>query len=142
MFRFALLLILGLSCAGCVSREFMQELREKEKARIEAARIPDVQLSEAQMTKLREFTPKGQISCLRAGRQSDGKTFVCHVVSGKNIFGTPTVGLLTGTFEDDGSYQRTWAHINSLRAVLAECHAHGFEPPVTVTSSVSTMRIR
>jgi hypothetical protein len=142
MFRVALGLALGLCCAGCVSREFMQELREKEKARIEAARIPEVQLSEAQMTKLREYTPKGQISWLGAGRQSDGQIFVCHVVPGKTRFGDRTVALLTGTFDGDGPYERTWAHIRSERTVLQECHSHGFDPPVTITTSVSTMRIR
>lgn len=142
MFRFAALLVLGLCCAGCVSREVMQDLRDKQKARIEAARIPEVQLSEAQMTKLREYTPKGQISWLRAGRESDGKIFVCHVVTGKTVFGSPTVGLLTGRFEGDGAYERSWAHINSHSAVLDECHKHGFDPPVTISTSVSTMRIR
>jgi hypothetical protein len=141
MYRFVLLLVLGLSCVGCVSREAMQELRANQKARIEAARIPAVQLSEAQMAKLKEHTPRGQIVWLRAGRQSDGNIFVCHVVSGKTLLGGTSVGLLTGTFQDDGSYERTWAHIHSLRAVLDECHAHGYEPPVTIKGSVSVMRI-
>lgn len=145
LFRFACLLVLGLSCAGCVSREAMQQARQeqqaKQKARIEAARIPEVQLSDTQMAKVRELTPRAQVVWLRAGRQSDGKIFVCHVISAKNVFGQTSVGLKTGTFEADGSYQKTAAYLWSLSAVLDECHTHGFQPPVTIKGSVSVMRI-
>jgi hypothetical protein len=145
VFRFASLLIVGLSLAGCASREAMheamQERQAKQKARIEAARIPEVQLSDAQMAKIRELAPRAQVVWLRAGRQSDGKIFVCHVASAKNIFGNTGVGLWVGTLEADGSYQRSPAYLWSLSAVLDECHAHGFQPPVTIKGSVSVMRI-
>jgi hypothetical protein len=145
MFRFTCLLVLGLSSAGCSSREAMQEAMQerqaKQKARIEAARIPEVQLSDAQMAKIRELAPRAQVVWLRAGRQSDGKIFVCHVISAKNVFGQSSVRLKTGTFEPDGSYQKTAAYLWSVGAVLDECHTHGFQPPVTIKGSVSVMRI-
>jgi hypothetical protein len=124
-------LFVGFALAGCLSREAMQELQAKQKARIEAARIPEVQLSQAQIAKLQEVTPRGQITWLRAGRQSDGRIFVCHVASGKPPFGG-SAGLITGFFEPDGSYQRSPAHFMSLQAVLEDCHERGFEPPIAI----------
>jgi hypothetical protein len=141
MSRVVLLLLVGLSVFGCANSQAMKELAAKRLAAIEAAKIPPVDLSEQQIAKLKEFTPRAEIAWLRAGRQSDGKIFVCHVVEGKNFFGTRGINLMTGTFEADGSYQQSRAYLWSLRAVLEECHAHGFAPPVTIRTNYSVMRI-
>jgi hypothetical protein len=110
----------------------MKELEAKRQAAIEAAKIPPVELSTQQIEKLRELAPAATITWVRAGRRSDGKIFVCHVIEAKDLFGTRRVNLLTGTFEADGSYQRSLVRLLTLQAVLQECNAHGFNPPVTI----------
>jgi hypothetical protein len=90
MFRIVLLLAAGSALGGCLSREAMQDLQAKTKARIEANRIQEVQLSEQQTAKIQALRPSAQITWLRAGRQDDGKTFVCHVSSPRKLLGAPT----------------------------------------------------
>jgi hypothetical protein len=102
------------------------------KAKLEAAKLPPASLSETQVAKLKEMYAPAQIVWYRAGQRSDGKIYVCLVTQGKNLWGgAGAPGLISGTFEPDGSFARTLAYLmNGDRAVLKECHVRGFEPPV------------
>jgi len=86
-----------------------------------------------QLAKLKEFARNHEIAWYRAGRQSDGKTFVCYVTAGKTLFNSTHIGLITGTFEPDGSFQRTSAHLWGPVTVKNDCRKRGFDPPVTIT---------
>ncbi len=141
MLRLLCLLIVGISVSGCVSSETMKKLAEKRQAAIEAAKLPPVTLNEQQTAKLKELAPKAHIVWLGAGRQKDGRVFVCHVVRGNDIFGKSHIALFSGTFEADGSYRRSWAYLSSAQAVVEDCRAHGFDPPVFIRTNYSVIRI-
>jgi hypothetical protein len=146
MLRFAVSLLVGLFFFGSASAQIVtdpnsktmgERLREvqarhqaKIKAAVEAAKIPAVRLNETQIAKLRAMAPNDQVAWHRAGRQSDGKTFVCLVTSGKTIFGQSRALVFSGTFESDGSFQRTLAYLQSTYAVVDDCRKRGFDPPV------------
>jgi hypothetical protein len=138
--RLVTLLAVALSLAGCVSREALKEMEEQRKARIEAAKIPAIQLSPEQMAKIQALSPRGEVVWLRAGRRKDGKIFVCHVSRGKTLFGGTSVGLWSGTFEADGGYQRAPAYLVSPQAVVQDCNNHGYEPPITIRTTYTTVR--
>jgi len=140
MFRFALALFVGLFFSESASAQLLKELhaaaQAKIKEHIEASKIPAVSLTDKQIAKLKAIAPEDQLVWYRAGRQSDGKTFVCVVTHGKNrlpIFGETHTGLFAGTFESDGSLQQTLAYLQSLKAVRRDCWNRGFDPPVTIT---------
>jgi hypothetical protein len=144
MFRFALSLLVGLLFSGRASAQFLKDLQAqaqaKIKAQIEASKIPAVSLTEKQIATLKAIAPNDQVVWHRAGRQSDGKTFVCLVTHGKNrvsIFGETHTELSAGTFESDGSFQRSAAHMISPYSVRNECRRHGFDPPVSITGGVA-----
>jgi hypothetical protein len=138
--RIVLLLLVGISLSGC-STEARQEMAAKRQALIEANKIPPVNLSEQQTEKLKALVPNGNIVWLRAGQKRDGNVFVCHVTEHKNIFGGRVVTLFAGTFEADGSYQRSLSYLVNLLSVQMDCLTHGFDPPVTIRANVSVMRI-
>jgi hypothetical protein len=137
MFRLVLLLLAGMSFFADAHAGFLDDLKAQAAARraamIEAGKMPPVRLSEKQMARLKQESPRGQIVWLGAGRQKDGKIFVCHVATGKDLIGVKFVNLHTGTFEADDSYEPSTARFQSHAAVLRECNSHGFEPPVSVT---------
>jgi hypothetical protein len=147
MFRFALSLLVGLflfesasaqiitdpnaKTVGQRLREFEAKRRAKILAEVEAAKIPPVHLSETQVAKLKTATaPRDQIAWYGAGRQSDGKTFVCLVTNGKTLFGENRALVFAGTFESDGSFQQTGAYLWSVPAVVKDCRERGFDPPI------------
>ena len=108
------------------------------KAQIEAGRIPPVNLSEAQITKLKTLFPKvDRMVWSRAGRQPDGKTFVCFVFTtpqeGRTSFEGSPAAVYAGTFEADGSFQQTSGHLWNVRHVVNDCRNRGFDPPVKIT---------
>jgi Tfp pilus assembly protein PilV len=138
--RLVVIVVAALSLSACASREQLREMRAQQRAKIEAAKLPAVQLNAAQMAKLQELAPKSDITWLGAGRQADGRIFVCHVVTGKTLFGGKSVALFTGTFEADGSYARSPARYLSKQAIVADCQAHGFDPPVTIKTTVTVVR--
>jgi hypothetical protein len=106
------------------------------KADLEAAKIPAVSLSEKQIATLKATAPKNQLAVwYRAGRQSDGKTFVCLVTSGKALF-AHRAQVFAGTFESDGSFQQTLAQAWSSYAVRDDCRKRGFDPPVTISGGL------
>jgi hypothetical protein len=139
MFRFALSVFVGLLFSGSASAQLLKDLQAaaeaKTKAYIEASKIPAVSLTEQQIAKLKALFGNPQIEWYRAGRQSDGKTFVCLVTNGKDIFGIGHTELFAGTFESDGSFQQTPAHLWSKRTVRRDCWSRGFDPPVTLAGA-------
>ena len=81
MVRFVLSLLVGLLFVGSASAGLLDEIHAKAqaniKAQIEAGKIPPVNLSEAQITKLKTLFPKvDRMVWSRAGRQPDGKTWL------------------------------------------------------------------
>jgi hypothetical protein len=137
MFRFALSLVVGLVFLGSASAQNLNllsvERQAKIRAQIEAAKIPAVRLSEMQIATLKARAPKDQVVWVHAGRQSDGKTFVCLVTHGKNrFFGGTHTQLFAGTFESDGSFHQTLDYLQSLSAVVNACRRRGFDPPVKI----------
>jgi hypothetical protein len=114
-------------------REARAEREAKIKAQVEAAKIPAVRLSEAQIASLRENAPNDQILWYGAGRQSDGTIFVCLVTGGKNPIGGGThTQLFTGTFEADATFHQTLAYLVNHQAVINDCRRRGFDPPVRI----------
>jgi hypothetical protein len=133
MFRFVLSILVCLFCFGCMSPQLRAQREAELKTAIEAHKIPVVRLSEAQIATLKEQAPNDQIAWYRAGRQSDGKIFVCLVTNGKNRFGDSShTNLITGTLESDGSFSRSLAYLQDSRAVVNDCRAHGFDPPIKI----------
>ena len=91
MFRIIACLSAGLALAGCANLEKMAaEGRAIQKAQIEAAKIPEVQLTPAQLAALTVTREGARVAWVRAGIQKeDGKTFACVVLaSGQNTFWT------------------------------------------------------
>ena len=146
MLRFAVSLLAGLFFFGSASaqivtdpnaktygerlRELQARLQAKINAEVAAARIPAVRLNETQIAKLRTAAPNDRVAWYGAGRQSDGKTFVCLVTNGKTLFGESRALVFTGTFESDGSFQRPPSFMSSTRSAVITCRRHGFDPPV------------
>ena len=137
MIRIALLLLAALSLSACASAG-----GTKERFTVPVAKVTEVKLNDQQLAKLKEIAPRAEIAWLRAGRKDDGTIFVCHVLAADNIFGQRKVNVITGSFQTDGTYERSGMHYISLRAVLEECRGHGFNPPVTIHTTYSTMIIR
>src|SRR5258708_14688775 len=147
MLRFAVSLLVGLFFFGSAnaqiihdptaktvgerSREARAERQAKIRALIAANKLPAVRLSEAQVARLKAIAPAHRAAWYGAGRQSDGKTFVCLVIDEKTIFGRRAV-VVAGTFEPDGSFQQTLSRFHSTTAVVIDCQKHGFSPPVVV----------
>jgi len=138
MFRVGIALLVCLVCCECMSPQALSELRAerqaKAKAELEAAKIPAVRLSETQIAKLKEMAPVDRIVWYGAGRQSDGKIFVCLVTHGENRFisGSHTQ-LFAGTFDDsEGSFHQTLAYLQSPYAVVRDCRSRGLDPPVRI----------
>jgi len=145
MLRFAVSLLVGLFFFGSASaqivtdpnaktygerlRELQARLQAKINAEVAAARIPAARLNEAQIAKLRAVAPNDRVAWYGAGRQSDGKTFVCLVTDGKTLFGESRALVFAGTFESDGSYQRPFLS-GAARPAVNECRKRGFDPPV------------
>ncbi|HWK93897.1 MAG TPA: hypothetical protein VNR39_00605 [Pseudolabrys sp.] len=136
MIRLALVLILAATTSGCATGGF------KETYRVPVAKVTEVKLNDQQLTKLKEIAPRAEIAWLRAGRKDDGTIFVCHVLAANNIFGQRKINVITGTFQTDGTYEQSGMRYVSMRAVLDECRGYGFDPPVTVRTTYSTMIIR
>jgi hypothetical protein len=137
MFRLVLLSLVLAIFLESAQAGFLDDLKAQAEARraetIKAGKMPPVRLNEKQMAKLKDETgPRSEITWVKAGRQKDGKTFVCHVISGTDYIGRKHVSLLAGTFEADGSYRQSAARYHSKDAVLKECNSNGLEPPVTV----------
>lgn len=142
MLRFVLLLLVGLSFAGSAQAGFLDDLKAKAAANrekmIKEGRMPPVQLNQKQLALLPKATRyESKTTWVGAGRQKDGKIFVCHVSNGKLLFGGKHVGVFAGTFEKDGSYQRTSTHMHSAFAVIQECWMHGLRPPVWIKGQMS-----
>jgi hypothetical protein len=151
MLRFAVSLFAGLLFFGSASaqivydptaktvgqrmREAQAERRAKIGALIAANRLPAVRLSEAQVARLKAIAPAHRLAWYDAGRQSDGKTFVCLAIDEKTIFGRRAV-VVAGTFEPDGSFQQTLSRFHSATAVVIDCQKHGFNPPVVVKGAL------
>jgi hypothetical protein len=131
MVRFALLLLVCVPLVDSAHAGWLDDLKAKAAAEraamIKANKIPPVRLSQKQTAQLPGAKNEGsKIVWVGAGRQKDGKIFVCHVSIGKK---RGYVSLLAGTLEADGSYQRT---TGSKEGTLRACWEHGFEPPVTI----------
>ena len=132
MFRLALSLLVCLLCCGC-SAEIMAQRQAALKAKLEAAKLPPVSLSETQIAKLKEMAPHDEFVWYGAGRQSDGAIFVCFVTSRTSIFGVNGAQLFAGTFESDGAFHRSMALLVAPDAVADACRTRGFDPPVRIT---------
>jgi hypothetical protein len=139
MFR-GLLLLAGFALMGCALDPSTQKVRAWQATKIEAAQLTDVQLSEAQIAKLKERSGNAQFTWHRAKRYSDGKIFVCHLTTTKGLLRSD-IRVHSGFFESDGSYQESGAHLMGTRILLQECRSRGFDPPVTITTTVTPMRI-
>jgi len=145
MLRFAVSLLVGLFFFGSASaqivtdpnaktygerlRELQARLQAKINAEVAANKIPAVRLSETQIAKLKAVAPNDRVAWYGAGRQSDGKTFVCLVTDGKTLFGESRALVFAGTFESDGSYQQPFLSRGTV-AATKDCRKHGFDPPV------------
>jgi hypothetical protein len=133
MLRFALLLLVGMSFADRANAGLFEDIRKENVARVLAiikeGKLPPVFLNERQKAKLPLTGVQPKITWLGAGRQKDGKIFVCYVTLAKDNFGIKILGLKAGTFEADGSFQES-SRLSGNEGVLSACWRHGFRPPV------------
>jgi hypothetical protein len=92
MIRTVLLLLVGMFFCADAQAGFWDDMKAKIEARrlatIQAGKLPPVRLTEKQMASLNKETAKrGRIVWLGAGRERDGKIYVCHVVAETNWTG-------------------------------------------------------
>jgi len=144
MFRIIALLSAGLALAGCsLPKEWVAEMEAKRQAELEAAKIPEVQLTPAQLVALTVTRERLRVAWVRAGIQKeDGKTFACAVLVGsKNAFtGKEGVAVVTGTFEPDGSFSNKYNIFIGEQDPIGNCRRKGFDPPVRVERHVTVVR--
>jgi hypothetical protein len=135
----AVLLFVGSASAQIVTdpnaktyRERLQELRARFQAKanavVAANKLPAVRLSATQIANLKAVASNDRVVWYGAGRQRDGRTFVCLVTSGRTLFGESRALAFGGTFEADGSFRRTSSDTGD--GAVKDCRQHGFDPPI------------
>lgn len=104
---------------------------------LDANRIPDVELTPEQIKALTANLPhirrdEIRVVWVRAGRQNDGKTFVCYVTKAPvALLGSPdSVSVHTGTFDIDGSFRPTAIPLLGESYPVESCQMKGFDPPI------------
>jgi hypothetical protein len=144
MSRIIPLLIACAALAGCsMPKEWVAEMEAKKKAQLEAAKIPEVQLTPAQLAALTVTRDRMTVAWVRAGIQKeDGKTFACAVLTaGQNTFWTKkSVVVITGTFEPDGSFSNKYNILIGEQDPIGNCRRKGFDPPVHTTTTYTVVR--
>jgi len=134
MLKLVAFVIVGAMLAGC-SADQRRELEARAKAVIDARRIPEVELKSEQVALLKKPADNSRIVWGRAGRQADGKTFVCYVTSTPippNIFGQRRKDIVmvhAGAFGEDGSFKESAIPLLGEHGFY-ECHDKGIDPPV------------
>lgn len=140
-----------IALAGCTG-DALRELEAKQRAEIDARRIPDVALMPAQTTLLKKPSDRSRIAWVRAGTQSDGKIFVCYVTStpppptiwgsDKTIFGESrpeVIQVHSGTFEANGTFKANESLlIDDVH--FHDCRSRGINPPVRAVLTVNGVR--
>jgi hypothetical protein len=145
MFPRVMLLGAALLLASCSApKEWVAAAEAQKKAQLEAAKIPEVQLTAAQLAALTVTRERLRVAWVRAGIQKeDGKIFACAVLAGgKDTFWTKqSVAVITGTFEQDGSFSNKYNILIGEQDPIGNCQRKGFDPPVRVERSVTMIRI-
>jgi hypothetical protein len=144
MFRFAVIVAAAMILAGC--SELARQAQEAKRKEIEAAKIPEVKLTPAQVAALTVTRERMRVVWVGAGLQKeDGKTFACAVLAPINppaLGNKDSVAVITGTFEPDGSFSNKYNIIIGEQDPIGNCQRKGFDPPVRTVRTYSTMTIR
>ena len=144
MFRVVVIVTSALILTGC--SELAKQAREAQRKSIEEAKIPEVQLTPAQVAALTVTRERLKVVWVRAGRQKeDGKTFACAVlapITSPAWGNKDSVAVITGTFEPDGSFSNKYNIVIGEQDPIGNCHRKGFDPPVHTVRTYSTMTMR